>query len=95
MRLRMVSPLTTHFLMSVRDGISYITSISVSSRTVRRPRAPVLWRMASSAQALQAVVRELQLDVVQAEEALELAGERVLGLGEDAHQRVDVERLER
>ena len=41
------------------------------------------------------VLGEDELDVVELEELLELAGERVLGLGEDADERVLVEGLQR
>src|SRR5438128_633032 len=47
----MASPSTTHFFTSPREGISYITSSRHSSNTVRSPRAPVLWRSASAADA--------------------------------------------
>src|SRR6185437_9449999 len=50
----MASALTTHLRTSVRPGISYITSMSVSSSTVRSPRTPVLCLMAVSAMALSA-----------------------------------------
>ncbi len=66
----------------------------MSSSTVRRPRAPVLWRMACSAHASRASSREDQLDVIEGEEALELLDERVLGLREDAYQLFFAERGE-
>ena len=51
MRLVIVSALITHFLMSVRDGISYMTSSRISSIRVLSPRAPVLYRSDASAAA--------------------------------------------
>ena len=92
LRLRIVSPLTMHFLMSVRDGMSYITSISVSSITVRRPRRRSCGGSFFGARG-EAVLGELELDAVEAEEALELGRTSAFfGSGEDAHQRIDVER---
>ena len=90
----MVSALTMHFCTSLREGTSYMTSSSVSSRTVRRPRAPVLWWIASSAMHSRASGVNDELDVIQGEEALELAQDGVLRLLQDADQRVLAERLE-
>ena len=89
-----MSPLTTHFFTSPREGISYITSSSVSSRTVRRPRAPVLWLIASSAQASSASSVKTSSTPSMREEALELLEERVLRLRQDAAQLLLAQRLQ-
>ena len=91
-RARMVSSVMTTFLTSVRSGMSYMTSSSASSTIVRSARAPVLRSSARSAAASSASGREDQLDLVERQELLELAGDRVLGLGQHAHQVVLGER---
>jgi hypothetical protein len=70
--------------------------------TVRRPRAPVRWCSASAAHAsIASGVKTRSTPSIakkrwnHREEALELAHERVLRLGEDANHRLLVERLER
>ena len=69
---RIVSPRTTHLVMSSRDGISYITSSSVRSRIVRSPRAPACVASPARPCRSQRVVGELQLHAVQREHALVL-----------------------
>ena len=61
----------------------------------RRPRAPVSRSSALSAIELQRVVGEDQLDPVELEEALELLDERVARLGQDLHQVVARELVDR
>ena len=55
----------------------------------RRPRAPVPRSSALSAIACDGLVGELELDAVELEELLVLLDQRVAGLGEDLHQRLD------
>ena len=62
---------------------------------LRRPRAPVSRSLASLAISLQGAGRELELRAFHLEELLVLPDQGVLRLGQDADQRVLVERVER
>jgi hypothetical protein len=61
-----------------------------SSITLRRARAPVSRLRAFFASSFRRFVGELQFGAFHLEELLVLADQRVLGLGEDLHQRLDV-----
>ncbi len=61
----------------------------------RRPRAPVLRSIAFLAIGVERVLGEGQLDVLHLEQPLILLDQRVLRLGQDLHQRVLVEILQR
>ena len=78
-------------MTSLRDGSSYITFSSTSSRMARRPRAPVPRSMHWSAIASRASSAELELDAVELEELLVLLDQRVLRLGQDVDERLLVQ----
>ena len=85
-----VQPIT-----SEREGMSYITSSIASSMTARKPRAPVPRAMASEAMACSASSVKSSLTPSISEELRVPLRDGVLRLGEDAHERRLVERIER
>ena len=78
--------------MSVRPGRSYIVSRRTSSRIARKPARPVRAASPESAIAVSAVVGELELDVLEAEDLLVLLDERVLAARMRIDERLAVER---
>ena len=79
---------TTHLPTSVRLGRSYITSSSTSSRMAPQAAGAGAAQQRLLGHRLERVGRELELDVVEREDPLVLAGQRVLRLDQDLHQRV-------
>ena len=90
-----VSRVTTHFCTSRRDGSSNWTSSSVSSMIERSPRAPGLAFQRLVGHRHQRLVSEHELDPVELEEALELLDEGVARLGEDLHELIAAELVDR
>ena len=76
-------------------GSVYIRSSISSSRIIRRPRAPTLRVDGRVGDRRERVGRERELDPLVLHQLLVLLDERVARLGEHAHQRVAVQRLER
>ena len=77
------------------EGSSYIVLSSTSSRIGTQPAGAGLAQDGEVRDRLERVGFELELDAVELEEPVVLAGERVLRTGQDVDQRLAVERLDR
>lgn len=89
------SGVTTTFATSLRDGRSNIVPISASSMIARKPRAPALAGNRLSRNRLERVRLKLQIHAVHLHQLAVLTAQGVARLGQNAHQRVLVEVIQR